>query len=176
MASPSSTSSEALVSHQGRWDTRSIDNGEPIVLEVGNFVFKTTISTLKKIPNSYFSALLSGQYPIVRQSDGSIFIDRDGKHFSSILSFMRSGFLAKPKDRIEKKELLLEAEYYCIQEAILEAWVRQPNDFRLGGELSRAFFGLTWGIAANLVFNFDRLTMKKTNREEMRTAVFGKAT
>lgn len=122
MTSPSSSASEHGSHGQGHW-AKNLDETEPLVLEVGNHLFKTTVATLKKIPNSYFSALLSGQYPIARQSDGSIFIDRDGKHFASILSFMRSGYLSRPKDRIERKEILLEAEYYCLREAILEAWV-----------------------------------------------------
>ena len=106
-------------------NSRSVlDLLDPVVLEVGNHVYKTTASTLKKIPNTYFSAMLSGQYPLVRQSDGSFFIDRDGKHFGSILSFMRSGYIAKPRDRIERKEVLLEAEYYCLKDAILSSWVR----------------------------------------------------
>lgn len=102
----------------------STEKMDPVVLEVGNHVYKTTVATLKKIPNTYFSAMMSGQYPLVRQPDGSFFVDRDGKHFGSILSFMRSGYLAKPQDRVERKELLLEAEYYCIKDAIVEAWVR----------------------------------------------------
>lgn len=124
MASPGSHSSEHSHLNTAHGGPNSLDLAEPVVLEVGNHLYKTTVSTLKKIPNTYFSAMLSGQYPIVRQSDGSLFIDRDGKHFGSILAFMRSGYLAKPTDRVERKELLLEAEYYCLKEAIQEAWVR----------------------------------------------------
>lgn len=118
-----------------------IDNNERVVLEVGNFMYKTTISTLKKIPNTYFAAMLSGKYPLVRQPDGSFFIDRDGQHFGSILSFMRSGYLPKPRNRAELKELLLEAEYYCVKDAILEAWVRNfGNKAQLFHE--KSLFGL----------------------------------
>lgn len=122
MAAASSSSSDDGVSQQD--PQNSLDGGATILLDVGGYLYKTTISTLKKIPHSYFSAMLSGQYPLVKQQDGSIFIDRDGKHFGSILSFMRSGYLAKPKDRTERKEMLLEAEYYCLKEAITSAWVR----------------------------------------------------
>lgn len=124
MDSPLSSSPGVGTSNQASTTNFHIDNSEPVVLEVGNHIYKTTASTLKKIPNSYFSAMMSGNYPLLRQADGSFFIDRDGQHFGSILSFMRSGYLPKPKDRRERKELLLEAEYYCIKEAIVEAWVR----------------------------------------------------
>lgn len=123
MASPESHSSDHSNLNAAHSGSNYVDLSEPVVLEVGNHIYKTTLSTLKKIPNTYFSAMLSGQYPIVKQPDGSLFIDRDGKHFGSILSFMRSGYLAKPKDRVDRKELLLEAEYYCLKEAIQEAWV-----------------------------------------------------
>ena len=129
MASPSSHSSDHSQLNGAHSVSNSLDFAEPVVLEVGNHLYKTTLSTLKKIPNTYFSAMLSGQYQLVRQPDGSLFIDRDGKHFGSILSFMRSGYLAKPSDRVERKELLLEAEYYCIKEAIQEAWVRIRDRF-----------------------------------------------
>lgn len=102
----------------------AVNNSETVVLEVGNHLYKTTIGTLKKIPNTYFSAMLSGKYPLMRQADGSFFIDRDGQHFGSILSFMRSGYLVKPRDRRECKEILLEAEYYNLKDAIESAWVR----------------------------------------------------
>jgi len=124
MASPESQSSEHSVLQAVSGGSNHVDLFEPVVLEIGNHIYKTTLSTLKKIPNTYFSAMLSGQYPIVKQIDGSLFIDRDGKHFGSILSFMRSGYLAKPRDRVERKELLLEAEYYCLKDAIQDAWVR----------------------------------------------------
>lgn len=117
----------------------AIDCAETVVLEVGNHVYKTTIGTLKKTPNTYFSAMLSGKYPLLRQPDGSFFIDRDGQHFGSILSFMRSGYLSKPKDKRECKEILLEAEYYCVKEAIMNAWVR----FSDSGTNSRARFNLS---------------------------------
>jgi hypothetical protein len=118
-------------------NSRSVlDLLDPVVLEVGNHVYKTTASTLKKIPNTYFSAMLSGQYPLVRQSDGSFFIDRDGKHFGSILSFMRSGYIAKPRDRIERKEVLLEAEYYCLKDAILSSWREDEEEDKRGEDES----------------------------------------
>lgn len=46
---------------------------------------------------------------------GWILIDRSGKHFGSILCYLRDGNLALPKGRQAVQELLAEAKYYLIQ-------------------------------------------------------------
>lgn len=46
---------------------------------------------------------------------GWILIDRCGKHFGSILSYLRDGFVTLPKSRQTIMELLAEAKYYQIQ-------------------------------------------------------------
>lgn len=59
-------------------------DGTVVLLDVGGFKFTTTVGTLKKYPNTYFSGLFSGNYDVGRQPDGSIFIVRD-RHFLQIL-------------------------------------------------------------------------------------------
>lgn len=44
-----------------------------------------------------------------------ILIDRCGKHFGSILSYLRDGSVTLPKSRQGVMELLTEAKYYQIQ-------------------------------------------------------------
>jgi len=46
---------------------------------------------------------------------GWILIDRGGKHFGSILSYLRDGTVILPKGRQAVQELLAEAKYYLIQ-------------------------------------------------------------
>ena len=42
-------------------------------------------------------------------------IDRDGKHFGLLLNFLRDGDVDLPDDQRELRELLREAQYFCIQ-------------------------------------------------------------
>lgn len=46
---------------------------------------------------------------------GWILIDRSGKHFGSILCYLRDGTVTLPKGRQAVQELLAEAKYYLIQ-------------------------------------------------------------
>lgn len=43
-------------------------------------------------------------------------IDRCGKHFGTILNFLRDGSVPLPESTREMAELLAEAKYYCITE------------------------------------------------------------
>lgn len=43
-------------------------------------------------------------------------IDRCGKHFGTILNFLRDGAVPLPESTKEMAELLTEAKYYCISE------------------------------------------------------------
>ena len=45
-------------------------------------------------------------------------IDRCGKHFGTILNFLRDGTVALPETRRELQELQQEAKYYLIQVSI----------------------------------------------------------
>uniref|UniRef100_A0A3B3VFP8 BTB/POZ domain-containing adapter for CUL3-mediated RhoA degradation protein 2 n=1 Tax=Poecilia latipinna TaxID=48699 RepID=A0A3B3VFP8_9TELE len=46
---------------------------------------------------------------------GWVLIDRSGKHFNSILNYLRDGTVTLPKGRQAVQELLVEAKYYLIQ-------------------------------------------------------------
>lgn len=45
-------------------------------------------------------------------------IDRCGKHFGTILSFLRDGSVPLPVDQRELQELFIEAKYYLVQDLI----------------------------------------------------------
>lgn len=46
---------------------------------------------------------------------GWILIDRSGKHFGSILCYLRDGRVALPKGRQAVQELLVEAKHFLVQ-------------------------------------------------------------
>ncbi|XP_059053337.1 BTB/POZ domain-containing protein KCTD3 [Achroia grisella] len=66
------------------------DYHEIVNLNVGGTRFATSWHTLTWVPDTFFSALLSGRIPTVRDETGAIFIDRDPKLFGLILNFLRT--------------------------------------------------------------------------------------
>lgn len=53
-----------------------------VKLNVGGKIYKTTLNTLRKDPNSMLCAMFSGRYEVkADEEDGAYFIDRDGKLF-----------------------------------------------------------------------------------------------
>ena len=69
--------------------------------------------------------MFSGRFDTKPGEDGSYFIDRDGTHFRYILNYLRTGKLLLPEDKVVRKELLTEAEFYQI-EGILNAMKARP--------------------------------------------------
>ncbi|PVD31431.1 hypothetical protein C0Q70_06843 [Pomacea canaliculata] len=61
-------------------------------------------------------AMFSGRMEVLTDSEGWILIDRCGKHFGSILNFLRDGTLPLPENRRELLELQQEAKYYLVQD------------------------------------------------------------
>ena len=53
---------------------------------------------------------------VLTDSEGWILIDRCGKHFGTILNFLRDGDVPLPDNRREVLELQAEAKYYCMEE------------------------------------------------------------
>ena len=74
--------------------------------------FSTSRQTLTWIPDSFFTALLSGRISSLRDETGAIFIDRDPKVFGVILNYLRT----KDADLsvVDIRVLRHEAEYYAI--------------------------------------------------------------
>merc|ERR1719369_1106033 len=60
--------------------------------------------------------MFSGRMEVLTDADGWILIDRSGKHFGSILNFLRDGSIPLPEQKRELAELLAESKYYCIEE------------------------------------------------------------
>jgi hypothetical protein len=62
-----------------------------VVLDIGGYRYTTSVHMLRRLPGTFFDAYFSGRYIMDRSEDGSIFIDRDGKHFGQVLEYMRNG-------------------------------------------------------------------------------------
>ncbi|KAK7506943.1 hypothetical protein BaRGS_00001794, partial [Batillaria attramentaria] len=87
-------------------------SGEIVNLNVGGTRFSTSHQTLTWIPDSFFTSLLSGRISSHKDETGAIFIDRDPKLFSVVLSFLRTKEV-QLKD-VDLSALRHEAEFYGI--------------------------------------------------------------
>ncbi|KAJ2953393.1 hypothetical protein O0L34_g983 [Tuta absoluta] len=63
---------------------------EIVNLNIGGTRFATSWHTLTWVPDTFFTALLSGRISTVRDETGAIFIDRDPNLFGLILNFLRT--------------------------------------------------------------------------------------
>ncbi|XP_078353557.1 uncharacterized protein LOC144638224 isoform X3 [Oculina patagonica] len=86
-----------------------------VKLNVGGKIYKTTLDTLRKDPDSMLCAMFSGRFDLkADEEDGAYFIDRDAELFRYILNYLRNGELLCKDDRL-KEEVLAEAKFYQVQ-------------------------------------------------------------
>ncbi|XP_020706561.2 BTB/POZ domain-containing protein KCTD3 isoform X2 [Athalia rosae] len=86
--------------------------GDIVHLNVGGTRFSTSRQTLSWVPDSFFTALLSGRISSLRDETGALFIDRDPKIFSVILNYLRTRDI--DLKHADLRALRHEAEYYGI--------------------------------------------------------------
>lgn len=80
-------------------------------LNVGGTLFHTTKTTLTSVPDSFFYAMLGGNW--LPDPDGEYFIDRDAVHFPRILSYLRTGNLyLDDLSVVGRQELMTELDFY----------------------------------------------------------------
>ncbi|KDR15475.1 BTB/POZ domain-containing adapter for CUL3-mediated RhoA degradation protein 3 [Zootermopsis nevadensis] len=99
-------------------DHKTVIKGNPsqyVKLNIGGSLHYTTIGTLTK-HDTMLRAMFSGRMEVLTDSEGWILIDRCGKHFGTILNFLRDGCVPLPESCKQMAELLAEAKYYCISE------------------------------------------------------------
>jgi len=85
-----------------------------IHLNVGGTKFTVSKPVLLKSGNSYFAALLGGNWK--PNSKGYFFVDRSPKHFNRILDYLRKGLLdTEDLSQVETDNLMEELDYYQIQ-------------------------------------------------------------
>merc|ERR1712179_39208 len=119
-ATPSSSSLNRLstASIEGKTEGSKLRSANPsqyVKLNVGGSLHYTTIGTLTKHDNM-LRAMFSGRMEVLTDAEGWILIDRCGKHFGTILNFLRDGNVPLPETRIELSELRAEAKYFCVDE------------------------------------------------------------
>ncbi|XP_063066785.1 BTB/POZ domain-containing adapter for CUL3-mediated RhoA degradation protein 3-like [Engraulis encrasicolus] len=85
-----------------------------VKLNVGGALYYTTMQTLTK-QDTMLKAMFSGRMEVLTDSEGWILIDRCGKHFGTVLNYLRDGAVPLPDSRRETEELLAEAKYYLVQ-------------------------------------------------------------
>ncbi|CAB3359705.1 BTB/POZ domain-containing adapter for CUL3-mediated RhoA degradation protein 3 isoform X2 [Cloeon dipterum] len=101
-------------------DHKTVIKGNPsqyVKLNIGGSLHYTTIGTLTK-HDTMLRAMFSGRMEVLTDSEGWILIDRCGKHFGTILNYLRDGSVPLPDNSKEVAELLAEVKYYCIQDLI----------------------------------------------------------
>ena len=87
-------------------------------LNVGGFVYTTTLNTITRDPNSMLGIMFSGRQKIAKDSKGNYFIDRDGALFRYVLNFLRSWELCLPQTFDEFEQLRVEADFYQVGDLI----------------------------------------------------------
>ncbi|XP_043910818.1 BTB/POZ domain-containing adapter for CUL3-mediated RhoA degradation protein 2 [Protopterus annectens] len=98
-------------------------------LNVGGSLYYTTVKVLTR-HDTMLKAMFSGRMEVLTDKEGWILIDRCGKHFGAILSYLRDDSVVLPKSTQEIKELMAEAKYYLIQELvdICQAALQEKKD------------------------------------------------
>jgi N-acetylneuraminic acid mutarotase len=92
-----------------------------VVLDIGGYRYTTSVQTLRRLPGTFFDAYFSGRYTMDRSEDGSIFIDRDGKHFGQVLEYLRDGVVSVAEKDVGELDigvlrwLKREFGFYCIE-------------------------------------------------------------
>ncbi|CAF1642654.1 unnamed protein product, partial [Didymodactylos carnosus] len=90
-----------------------------VTLNVGGDKFQTSVETLTKEKGTFFTALFSKQWPLEKDDEGCVFIDRNGKLFTYILEYLRTGEVHfDQKNAILRKSLSIEAKYYQLNRLI----------------------------------------------------------
>ena len=97
------------MSHESVVETTKMDPKARYMIDVGGFVYCSSIETLSKCPT--LKAMID-----TSPEDGSlIFIDRDGSAFQYILNFLRNGSILAVDDRAYTEFLIIEAGFFGLR-------------------------------------------------------------
>jgi len=91
-----------------------------IRFDVGHYLYVCHRNTLQKFQNSVLAKYVSPDFDKRKSGSEYIVIDRDGKHFGSILNFMRdqSSLDLKQWNNNDLTDLMREADFYCLTELV----------------------------------------------------------
>lgn len=147
----------------------------PVVeLNVGGIFYTTSLTTLKKHPNSLLAGMFSGkQEPPPKDAKGKYFLDRDGVLFRYVLDFLRNESLVLPESFREKGRLVQEATYFGLPD-MTQAVLSYPSESGTVKEPRQTGF-ITVGYRGSFAFGRDGLADVKF-RKLSRILVCGRVT
>ncbi|XP_033741823.1 uncharacterized protein LOC117328400 [Pecten maximus] len=107
-----------------------------LILNIGGTSFETSVTTLQQDPQGLLAKMVLKNSPMKPYNEDkhhkSYFIDRDSKHFPSILNYLRyigQGVTARvlPSDNIDLEELLIEVKFFELHglEKLVEQRLRE---------------------------------------------------
>jgi hypothetical protein len=120
---------ESLQSSSDYEDTAQPDSpsrNSLVGLNVGGVLYLTTASTLTNRGKNFFSAMLEGRIPTLRDAAGNYFIDRNGKYFEPVLDFLRTGQLYISA-HLEHERVIEELRFFCLDIRELERRKGRPK-------------------------------------------------
>ncbi|XP_037087969.1 BTB/POZ domain-containing protein KCTD16-like [Pollicipes pollicipes] len=128
-----------------------------VELNVGGVFYTTSLATLTSCGGSLLGQMFSGcaSEPLLRDSKGRFFIDRDGVLFRYVLDFLRSQKAVLPDNFQEGERLLHEAEYFQLPE--LEEALRTPGSGRSRALADRSPGCIMVGYRGTFAFGRDGL-------------------
>lgn len=102
----------------------------PVHIDIGGTLYTSSLETLTRYPESRLARFFNGSIPIVLDSlKQHYFLDRDGKMFRYILSYLRTGQLLLPDNFRYFHMLYEEAKYYDIGPMICDLEEYKRNNF-----------------------------------------------
>ncbi|KAI3372872.1 hypothetical protein L3Q82_023321 [Scortum barcoo] len=117
--------------------------------------------------DTMLKAMFSGRMEVLTDSEGWILIDRCGKHFGTILNYLRDGAVPLPDSRRETEELLAEAKYYLVQGLADECTAALQPTVKLLYNRSNNKYSYTSNSDDNMLKNielFDKLSLRFNGR------------
>ncbi|KAK6636627.1 hypothetical protein RUM43_010289 [Polyplax serrata] len=155
-------------------EDENMETFPPVVeLNVGGVFYTTSLTTLRKVPNSLLAGMFSGRTdPPPKDVKGKYFLDRDGVLFRYVLDYLRNQTLVLPESFRERGRLVQEATYFGLPqmtEAVL-SYSEVPS-----GKESRHSGFITVGYRGSFAFGRDGLADVKF-RKLSRILVCGRVT
>eukprot|EP01012_Entosiphon_sulcatum_P015394 TRINITY_DN2035_c0_g1_i1.p1 TRINITY_DN2035_c0_g1~~TRINITY_DN2035_c0_g1_i1.p1 ORF type:complete len:512 (+),score=86.73 TRINITY_DN2035_c0_g1_i1:582-2117(+) len=151
--------------------TKEVNQGKLVGLSVGGQIFHVCADTLRAETGSMLAVLVSGQFEVLCDSSGNIFLDRDPKHFPLLMNYLRylhnkSTDVCNPRSiahaaikeeieslhKEEREQLFEEARFYGLT-GFINAFYTQEYLFLVGGYGSRSAYPARTCELYNPVFN-----------------------
>ncbi|KAI8366717.1 BTB/POZ protein [Radiomyces spectabilis] len=130
---------------------------EKVRLNVGGQYFETSLSTLRRDPNSMLAAMFSESRTLVPDVDGSYFIDRDSTYFRLVLNYLRDLKIPASVKEDPKilDELMQEARFYRLNDLLKTRWMDLP---KISQEELNAYYHRQESLdkSQNVIFRFEK--------------------